>query len=70
MSISLEYNLQEVENNENENLNNEEKPDLDTSLTINDKFDPKFKGDMDTILSMGYDIKMIRKKLRFTLLLI
>ena len=61
MSFSLEYNLQEVENKENENLNNEEKADLDTSLTINDKFDPKFKGDMDTILSMGYDIKMIRK---------
>ena len=59
MSISLEYKLQEVEGNEK--VNDEEKVDLDTSLTLNEKFDPKFTADMNTILSMGYDEKMIRK---------
>ena len=60
MSISLEYNLQEDGNNEQTN-NNEDKNNLDNSLILNEKFDPKFKADMDTILSMGYDGKMIRK---------
>ena len=60
MSISLEYNLQEVQNEEKENKE-EKNDDLDTSLTITDKFDPKFKKDMETILSMGYDEKIIRK---------
>ena len=62
MSVVLEYKLQEVENDKTDNNNNDdEKNDLDTSLTLNDKFDPKFKTDMTTILSMGYDEKMIRK---------
>jgi hypothetical protein len=39
----------------------EEKENLDNSLTIADKFDPKFRKDMETIKSMGYDEKMIRK---------
>ena len=60
MSISLEYKLQEVENNDKENID-EDKNDLNNSLILNEKFDPKFKADMDTILSMGYDGKMIRK---------
>ena len=57
MSDSFDFSLEEVENNNDNN----EKVDLDTSLTINEKFDPKFKKDMDTILSMGYDGKMMRK---------
>ena len=60
MSISLEYKLQDVENNDKENID-EDKNDLNNSLILNEKFDPKFKADMDTILSMGYDGKMIRK---------
>ena len=61
MSISLEYKLQEVDNNEK--INNEDKAVLDSSLTLNEneKFDPKFQTDMNKILLMGYDEKMIRK---------
>ena len=55
MSISLEY-LENVNNSEKN-----DKVDLDTSLKIKDKFDPKFEADMGTIKSMGYDEKMIRK---------
>ena len=60
MSESFEFSLQEVENNEQTN-NNEDKNNLDNSLILNEKFDPKFKADMDTILSMGYNGKMVRK---------
>ena len=55
MSISLEY-LENVNNSEKN-----DKVDLDTSLKIKDKFDPKFEADMGTIKSMGYDEIMIRK---------
>ena len=64
MNISLEYNLQDVENNEQTN-DNEDKNNHDNSLILNEKFDPKFKADMDTILAMGYDGKMIRKVYMF-----
>ena len=57
MSISLDYNMNTLENNGTEE-NNKIK---DLSYSLNDKFDPKFKTDMNTLLSMGYDQKMIRK---------
>ena len=61
MSVSLEYKLEENDSDEKEN--NEDKVVLDTRLALNEneKFDPKFQTDMNTILSMGYDEKMIRK---------
>ena len=59
MSDPLEYNLEEFDSDEK--IKNEDKTDLNNSLTLIDKFDPKFKTDMDTILAMGYDEKMIRK---------
>ena len=59
--MSAEFTLQEVPIEENDNNQNKNEEDLDTSLTINNKFDPKFRKDMETILSMGYDEKMIRK---------
>ena len=58
MSISLEYNSQK---DENKSIDNKEKDDLDSSLIINQKYDEKFRKDMNTILSMGYDGKMMRK---------
>ena len=66
MSISIKLsdvdkdNIDEEEE-EWENDKKEEKDKLDTSLTLNNKFDPKFRKDMDKILSMGYDERMIRK---------
>ena len=57
MSVSLEYNLEDFANDEK----NEDKIDLNNSFNLTDKFDPKFKTDMNTILSMGYNEKMIRK---------
>ena len=59
MSVDLEFNSENEENKENDKI--EEKNNIDTSLTIEDKFNPKFKADMETILSMGYNEKMIRK---------
>ena len=59
MSDPLEYNLDDFDSDEK--IKNEDKTGLNNSLTLIDKFDPKFKTDMDTILAMGYDEKMIRK---------
>ena len=59
LSDILDFDIPEKENNDNINKVISDKSDI--SLTVNDKFDKKFKKDMDTILSMGYDIKMIRK---------
>ena len=59
MSDPLEYNLEDFDSDEK--IKNEDKTDHNNSLTLIDKFDPKFKTDMDTILAMGYDEKMIRK---------
>ena len=59
MNLSLDYNLQEIDNDDK--VNNEDKVDLNTSISLKDKFDPKFQNDMNTILGMGYDEKMIRK---------
>ena len=58
MNDSLDYNLQE--NDKNENINKEQF-DPNNSLLLNEKFDPKFKKDMDYILSLGYDGKIMRK---------
>ena len=62
MNDSLDYNLQE--NDKNENINNEQF-DPNNSLLLNEKFDPKFKKDMDYILSLGYDGKIMRKVYMF-----
>ena len=53
MNLSLDYNLQEIDNDDK--VNNEDKVDLNTSISLKDKFDPKFQNDMNTILGMGYD---------------
>ena len=55
----LDFDIPEIENNDNTNKVISDKSDI--SLTVNDKFDKKFKKDIDILLSMGYDIKMIRK---------
>ena len=62
MNTSLEYKLQEVEDNEN---GNNEQNDPNNSILLNTKFDPKFQKDMDYILSLGYDGKMMRKVYMF-----
>ena len=54
VSFEDEYN-DEKENKE------EIKDILDKSEDLNDKFDQKFKKDMDTLLVMGYEAKMVRK---------
>ena len=63
MNDEFDYNLDEEELNNDEKVNKEEeeKNKLDISVGSIDKFDPKFKKDMDKILKMGYDEKMIRK---------
>ena len=60
MEDELDFNL-EVDNNEEKEYEEEKKEILDKSEDLNDKFDKKFKKDMDSLLMMGYDIKIIRK---------
>ena len=64
MQDSLDYILEEdlIENNENKiSLNNVKLKDLDSTLLIEDKFDPKNQDDLNSIIDMGYDPKMAKK---------
>ena len=64
MLNDLDYNLVENSNDSNENnklinfLNREE---LESTLLIEDKFDPINEGDLKSIISMGYNPKMAKK---------
>ena len=60
----LSYNLLEEKNYDNEynNLvNSINVKELDSSVAIEDKFDPSNQNDLDLLLDMGYDKKMAKK---------
>ena len=51
-----------IENNEKKNLvNSVNLKELDSSLSIEDKFDPMNQNDLDVLKEMGYDQKMAKK---------
>lgn len=64
MKDSLDYSLEEnlIENNEKkESLSSVKLKDLDSTLLIEEKFDPKNQDDLNLIINMGYDEKMAKK---------
>ena len=65
MSVKLSYSLldndEPNDNNNEELVNNVNAVELDTTITIENKFDPQYQNDLDIILEMGYDPKLAKK---------
>ena len=60
LDYNLEENLKET-NEKNKLINDINVEDLDSTLLIEDKFDPINEDDLNNIIKMGYDPKMAKK---------